>query len=177
VVSFKAEIAAETVIHAEPERVWRILLDVRTYSEWNRFMLVVQGEILPGHSLSVQARLSNLLRLRFDATITELEPPWRLTWVGRLPVPGLFTGVHTFGLKRVPEGVRFVQSERYSGLLVPLMRRFLIDPSESGFRAMNEALRVRAEHEAALEASPREHHFDGKGPKAFTEGGNDGGKT
>jgi len=177
VVSFKAEIAAETMIRAEPERVWRILLDVRTYAEWNRFMLVVQGEILPGHSLSVQARLSNLLRLRFAATIIELEPPSRLTWEGCLPVPGLFTGVHTFDLKRVPEGVRFLQSERYSGLLVPLMRRFLIDPSESGFRAMNEALRVRAEHEAALETSPREHHFDGTGPKASTEGRSERGKT
>ncbi|HZJ02552.1 MAG TPA: SRPBCC domain-containing protein [Thermoleophilia bacterium] len=148
-VSFKAEIAAETVIRAEPDSVWRILLDVRTYSEWNRFMLVLQGEILPGRILSVQARLSNLLRLRFAATIIELDPPWRLTWVGRLPVPGLFTGVHTFDLKRVPEGVRFLQRECYSGLLVPVMHRFLIDPSESGFRSMNEALKVRAEHEAA----------------------------
>lgn len=52
-------------------------------------------------------------------------------WQGRLGLPGLFT-----------------QGERFSGLLVPLLRSQLNAGTRSGFDAMNEALKRRALAEA-----------------------------
>ena len=80
-------------------------------------------------------------------TVTEAEPGRVLAWLGRFGVPWLFDGAHRFALEPQPTGrTRFVQSERFSGLFVPLLRRSLREHTLAGFHAMNQALanRVRA---------------------------------
>jgi hypothetical protein len=41
--------------------------------------------------------------------------------------------------------VRFVQEERFTGLLAPLVLRFIEGSTRQGFEAMNLALKARAE--------------------------------
>jgi hypothetical protein len=41
--------------------------------------------------------------------------------------------------------VRFVQDERFTGLLAPLVLRFIARRTWKGFEAMNQALKARAE--------------------------------
>ncbi len=68
-------------------------------------------------------------------------------WLGRFGIPGVFDGAHRFELEPLGEGrTRFVQSEHFRGLLVPLLRRSLRTHTLAGFEAMNRALadRVRA---------------------------------
>ncbi|MGH2735621.1 MAG: SRPBCC domain-containing protein, partial [Actinomycetota bacterium] len=61
-------------------------------------------------------------------------------------VKGLFDGEHRFTLEPTNGGgTRVVQGERFSGALVPLLRRSLDDGTLAGFRAMNEALKRRVE--------------------------------
>ena len=69
--------------------------------------------------------------------------------------PGIFDGQHSFLIEEAGPGrVRFVQSERFGGILLPLMWKKLRDGGTAkGFRAMNEALARRvAERRAAAEA-------------------------
>ena len=74
-----------------------------------------------------------------------IEAEQELSWLGRLFIPGLFDGQHSFELELRPGGgTRFTQSEHFRGVLVPLMGRLLSDTGK-GFEAMNEALRDRAE--------------------------------
>jgi hypothetical protein len=80
-----------------------------------------------------------------------IEEEHELTWLGRLLVPRLFDGQHSFVLEPGPDGgTRFTQSELFRGVLVPLMGG-LLRSTLRGFDAMNEALRERAE--ARLETS------------------------
>jgi hypothetical protein len=66
--------------------------------------------------------------------------------LGHLFVPGLFDGEHVFQIEPLgPERVRFVQAERFTGLLAPLMMRFIEPGTSQGFEAMNRALKARAE--------------------------------
>jgi hypothetical protein len=75
------------------------------------------------------------------------EPRRELRWLGRLFVPGIFDGEHIFRIEPLEHGrSRFVQAERFSGVLVPLLRKTL-EQTRHGFEAMNEALRQRAEAE------------------------------
>ena len=45
--------------------------------------------------------------------------------------------------------MRFVQSERFSGILVPLVMAFIGRSTRQGFEAINQALKERAEAKAA----------------------------
>lgn len=73
------------------------------------------------------------------------EPERELRWLGRVLLPGIFDGEHSFRIEPAGEGrVRFVQAERFSGVLVPLFGKTL-EKTKAGFIAMNEALKERAE--------------------------------
>ena len=85
-------------------------------------------------------------------TVLTVEPGRELRWTGHLMIPGVFDGEHRFRIEAAGPGrVRFTQSERFGGILVPLLWRKLRDGGTAkGFRAMNEALARRvAERRAA----------------------------
>jgi hypothetical protein len=67
--------------------------------------------------------------------------------LGSLGLRGIFDGEHAFILERVSaHATRFRQSERFSGLLVPIvMRGDMAHATRKGFLAMNEVLKRRAE--------------------------------
>lgn len=54
------------------------------------------------------------------------------------------SGEHSFSLTPVGGGTRLVQSESFRGLLVPFSGKTFAS-TEASFRALNEALRERAE--------------------------------
>ncbi|HVD10636.1 MAG TPA: hypothetical protein VNB88_08330, partial [Gaiellaceae bacterium] len=60
-----------------------------------------------------------------------------------------FDGEHSFSIERIDDSrVRFVQAERFTGVLVPLFGKSL-EKTRRGFTAMNEALKRRAEATAS----------------------------
>lgn len=64
----------------------------------------------------------------------------------RLLIPGLLDAEHYFQIEPLgPSQVRFVQGERFSGLLVPLAKRSLERGARAGFEEMNAAMKLRAE--------------------------------
>ena len=81
--------------------------------------------------------------MSFHPTITDLEPGRKLAWLGHLLVPGLFDGAHSVILEPLPDDrTRLVQSETFRGVLVRFSGR-LLQNTEAGFAAMNDALRRR----------------------------------
>ena len=59
-------------------------------------------------------------------TVMVVDPGRELRWLGKLFLPGLFDGEHRFEIHEdVPGRVRFVQAERFRGLLVPFLRRMV----------------------------------------------------
>lgn len=132
-------------IAASPHRVWEVLTDTAAYPEWNSFMTELSGELRVGSRLAVTIEPPGGRTQRFTPTVTDLEPERHLAWLGRLLVPGLFDGAHSFVLEPLGEdSTRFTQSERFTGLLVPLLRGMLRSTGD-GFAAMNSALASRAE--------------------------------
>lgn len=83
--------------------------------------------------------------MTFRPTITAVEAERRLEWLGRLLVPGVFDGRHSFQLEDLGQGrTRLTQAESFSGALAGLTGKTL-ERTQAGFEAMNQALRLRAE--------------------------------
>ena len=139
------ELRAEIEIAAPPERVWQVLSDFGAYPKWNPFIRSIVGEAKVGSRLRVRIEPPGTRGMNFKPTVRAVAPPRELRWLGRLFVPGLFDGEHRLAIEPLDGGrCKFVQSERFSGLLVGLFPKTLA-ATERGFGEMNAALKRQAE--------------------------------
>jgi hypothetical protein len=146
-------IQAVTEIAAPVEIVWAELAAVSTYAEWNPFITALEGALVAGGRLEVRIAPVGGRPMTFRPTVIEVAEGRRLEWLGRLLLPGVFDGRHSFELEDLGQGrTRLTQAEEFSGLLVPLTGKTL-ERTRAGFEAMNEALRLRAEKAAAIESA------------------------
>ncbi|MFC4543502.1 SRPBCC family protein [Halosolutus amylolyticus] len=161
-------------IDAPPDVVWDVLLDFEAYPSWNPFIRSIEGEPVPGEQLRVRIDPPESRAFTFKPEVIFVEENRRLVWLGRLGVPFAFDGYHEFHLEPIGGGessgarqtsedrgssgseyswserdsdgatrTRLLQRETVRGALVPLL--FDRDEIARGFRAMNEALKERAE--------------------------------
>jgi hypothetical protein len=132
-------------IDAPPEVVWGRLADTAAYPDWNPFVRRLEGSLEEGASLEAEIAPPGGRPMTFKPTVLAARPNRELRWRGRLLLPGLFDGEHSFEIEPLAGGrSRLTQSERFSGLLVRALRRSLAN-TERGFEAMNMALKERAE--------------------------------
>jgi hypothetical protein len=83
--------------------------------------------------------------MTFKPVVQKVEPNRELRWLGRLFLPCLFDGEHALIIESSKENyVKFTQSEKFTGLLVPFSRS-LLSGTARGFEEMNHALKQRAE--------------------------------
>jgi hypothetical protein len=140
------ELHSQIEIDASAERVWRVLTDFASYPEWNPFIRRISGEPTTGERLQVRLEPPESRGITLRPKVLNAEPNQQLRWLGHLLVPGLFDGEHSLTIQPLEENrVRFVQSESFRGLLVPLFARSLDNNTRRGFEEMNRALKERAE--------------------------------
>jgi hypothetical protein len=136
----------EIEIDAPSSRVWQVVSDFESYPDWNPFIRSISGRRERGAKLEVRIAPPGGRPMTFRPKVQSLEEGRELRWLGRLLVPGLFDGEHRLLVEPLdPNRSRFVQSERFNGLLVGLLRGVL-ERTEAGFEQMNRALKQRAEH-------------------------------
>lgn len=136
---------SEILIEASPREVWAVLTDFPHYGEWNPFMVKVTGTPEPGRRLSVTLSPPGGRDITLKPGVTEVVTERVLEWWGHLGVRGLFDGRHRFELHPTGTGTRLVQSETFTGALVPVFARMLDGSTAAGFALMNAALKTRAE--------------------------------
>ena len=149
----KNELRAEVEIDADPETVWSVLADFAAYPDWNPFIDPIEGDQEVGARLRIRIQPPDSRGMALKPRVTTVEPGRAFGWLGRLGgVPHLFDGAHRFDLEPLDGGrrTRFVQSERFRGIVLPFVRRSVLPPTLRGFEAMNRALADRA---AAMKAS------------------------
>jgi hypothetical protein len=135
----------EVLIDASPADVWAVLTDFARYPVWNPFVVNAVGQAVRGSALRVTIAPPGARRMTLEPVVTELAPEQVLEWWGHLGVRGIFDGRHRFELHPVAGGTRLVQSEVFTGVLVPFVARSLDRGTAAGFAAMNSALKARAE--------------------------------
>jgi hypothetical protein len=141
------ELRTEIEILAPPERVWAILADTDKYPEWNPLITRVSGQLVPRARPKVTIKLPSGMGMKIRPEILAFERPREIRWRGHLFVPGIFTGEHSFVIETISPGrCRFLQNERFTGILIPLFGKMIDGDTRAGFEAMNRALKARAEH-------------------------------
>jgi hypothetical protein len=144
-----AEISSEIEIAATPARVWSVLTDFERYGDWNPFITSIIGWPSPGEQLRVRMQPPGGMAMTFKPKVLNAEPERELRWLGTLGPRGMFDGEHSFRIVPLGESrVRFLQSEPFTGLLVPLLMLLVRNSTRRGFEAMNQALKLRAEQPA-----------------------------
>jgi hypothetical protein len=140
------EIESSIDIEAPPTAVWRVFTDFASYPDWNPFVRSLEGELQVGQRLRVRLQPPGRRAITMRPTVHAYRAEHELRWVGHLGLPRLFDGEHRFTIEPLDGGhrTRFVQSERFRGVLVPLLAS-LLRTTETAFESMNEALRDRAE--------------------------------
>ena len=139
------ELSTEIEFEGTPDETWAILTDLQEYGEWNPFIERIEGEMRVGGKLDIRLQPVDERGITMHPKVLAAEPGRELRWIGHLMIPGIFDGEHRFRIEAAGPGrVRFIQSERFGGILLPMLWKKLRDGGTAkGFRAMNEALARR----------------------------------
>jgi hypothetical protein len=117
-------------------------------------MKEARGELRVGERPRITMVLEGAKPMTFAPTVLEVVPDRKVRWLGKVGPGGLFNGEHTLSIEpREGGGVRFVNHERFSGILVPFMGK-MMRKVPGAFDAMNAALKARAEGAAAARGAP-----------------------
>jgi hypothetical protein len=141
----KKQLTTSIEIHGTPRQVWRSLTDFKSYPSWNPFILDARGACAVGSSLRLRMQSVGGRPTTFTPTVREVVVEQRLRWVGTFVWRRLLKADHTFTIEPLASGCRLMQSETFSGALVPLLGRSLDTGTLPAFIAMNEALKLRVE--------------------------------
>ncbi|HZS11831.1 MAG TPA: SRPBCC domain-containing protein [Nitrospirales bacterium] len=139
------EVQADIEIAAPATVVWEILTDFRRYPEWNPFIRSIVGELGFGERLVMTVQPPGCRPWTSHPKILHVAPHREILMQERLLLPGLLDAEQAWLIE--PSGGMFIrvsQRKRFSGLLLPLLRR-LPDKILGGMEAMNFALKARAE--------------------------------
>ena len=136
-------VSATTQIDAPPMAVWAVLTDLSRYPEWNPLFREAAGQVAVGNRITLRSvHPANGRLMTVKPKITVADPDAELSWVSSLP--GIISGEHCFTLTPADGGTRLEQSESFRGLLTAFPGKTFAR-AEASFRALNEALKKRAE--------------------------------
>jgi hypothetical protein len=139
-------ITTSITINATAEKVWSILTDFENYAQWNPFITFIAGEIKVGNILQVTIAPPNGNAMKFKPTLLVVNKDTELKWKGKLMFKGLFDGEHFFNIVDNKDGsIKFIQGEKFTGILVPFFKKMINVNTKNGFVLMNESLKERVE--------------------------------
>ncbi len=140
------EIKTEIGIHAPASRVWEVLTDFPSYPEWNPFVLEVDGDVRERAAIHYRFEMPRGVRIRTAAVVLKFERERELRFSAHFLSRSVFRGDHYFAIEPTDrDGVIFHHGEVISGVLSPIVRLILQRYGSEMFRALNDALKRRAE--------------------------------
>lgn len=111
------------LIDASPEAVWSVLTDTASYPNWNPFIRELSGELRVGERLRTVLGAPGTKPTMFVPTVVRVDAGRAFEWIGVLGAAWIFSGQHRYELTAVGGQTRLEQSERFGGLLLPLLWR------------------------------------------------------
>lgn len=137
-------------IEASAKDVWEILCDFKEYHNWNPFITSISGKLKAGKVLDANFKANNSFRFNLKPLVLNVEENKEIRWKGHFLIKGLFDGEHMLRIEEKENGnVHFINCEKFTGVLVPLLMYLIKKDTEKGFIAMNEQLKKMAEKKKA----------------------------
>ena len=136
----KNEVVTEAILPAKPEQVWQVLTDGAQYSDWNPFIVNIEGRFEKGERLTNTMKPRPDKQMVFTPEVLEARVNEELRWFGRVAIPGFFDGEHYFILEPHGGQTRFTHGEKFSGFALWFINT---DQYLGNFKAINVALSNR----------------------------------
>lgn len=136
-------------IQAPAEVIWEIVYDLGRWSEWNPTYPRAEGQVRIGETLSLTLALPGQTAQELKPKVLEWVPNeqlhWRLSLMG-----GMIRTLRYIEIEPVSaEGCVVDNGEIFGGFMGPSLGKRMGGAVRRGFRAMNEALKARAESQWA----------------------------
>ncbi len=120
---FSMDYHIETLLEADPGKVWELLTNKDKLLRWDSMLVELNGSIAPLQKIKLRSRMDP--SRSFSLKISDFVSPKKMVWEsGMLP---FFKGVRTYQLNSVENGTHFIMHEKFSGLMLPMMRKMLPD--------------------------------------------------
>jgi hypothetical protein len=121
--AFSLACRVDVNVRAPAERIWAVLTDAKDFPRWNSTVASIEGEIREGAKLRMRVPDTDRILTPRISGVVRNE---RMSWTGGFsPV---FKGVRTFELRPRGDGsTDFTMAERFSGLMLPLVKRSFPD--------------------------------------------------
>lgn len=136
-------------IQAPASVIWGIVHDLPGWADWNPTYPEARGTVRIGEVLAVKLALPGQAVQDLKPRVLEWVPDeqlhWRLTLMGGLIRTLRYVEIASLG----PENCVVDNGEIFGGLMGPSLGRRMGRTIQRGFKAMNEALKERAEAEYA----------------------------
>ncbi len=121
--AFSLTCGVEVNISATPDRLWTLLTDARDFPRWNSTVSSIDGQIREGARLRLRVPGTDRT---FNPRVSGVVACQRMIWTGGFAP--MFKGVRTFELRPQKDGsTDFAMEERFSGLMLPLIKGSLPD--------------------------------------------------
>ncbi len=134
--------AVQRTIKADRDKVWALLTDAPSYTQWNPAVIGIDGRIAEGEKIKLKSIVNP--KRTFTLSVKECSAPSRMVWASGMPL-GLFTGARTFTLTPTADGsTDFSMEEVYTGLMAPLITKSIPDMTDS-FEQFADGLKTAAE--------------------------------
>ena len=130
----------EIVIYGTPKQVWNVLSDTDKYKEWNPTMLVKEGTLQQGSTLTYIYVQDENTQSELKAVVKEIIPNQMLNQYGGMPV--VLTFNHKYTLFQEGDMTRVIIHEDYRGIGVNFWNP---NPVELSYERLNKALKKRVE--------------------------------
>ena len=139
---------AQAIINAPASLVWAIVADLRSYPQWNPYIVGASGQIRVGGRLNLTIVAPRMNPVHVRPRILNYQPGLLILWKRNLAAAGLVAGRHALVVEPINDTLtRFTTHEEVSGILLPFLGKTL-GASQEGFEQMCQAVKERAEAQA-----------------------------
>jgi len=129
----------QIAIEAPAEKVWRLIVEVNRWPEWNPAVKAAKLGAPLGTGAAFTWKSGGV---SIESTVREFEPMRRLVWTGKAIGTN---AIHVWSLEAAGGGVMVTTSESFDGWLVRLMRRSMQSTLDKSLAAWLGELKREAE--------------------------------
>ncbi len=142
VLTGRKSVHHEILIKATPDAVWSVLMDAKSYQEWNPVLIPIEGELVEGARIRYLFRQDEQNESEIPSTVRQLIPQQLLNQGGGMP--GVLTFDHRYILEEMADGTKVTIHEDYRGIGVHFWNPA---PVEQAYGRLNEALKRTVEQQ------------------------------
>ena len=134
-------------VAASADRVWDVISDFDSWSEWNPSVPSIKGELAAGSTCAVKLVMPGRPSVNVTVTLTDVDPGRRFAWHGNIAHDRFFAGDRSLDIEPQADGTVLVtHTEEVTGAFFPVFRTLMGRATiQAHHDHLNTGLKERAE--------------------------------